>query len=251
MRNPFPKISADKIPFISVNQMIEVDNLMIQKYQISLSQMMENAAYNLARLCQTIYPNRKDIIVFVGKGNNGGGGLGAARRLHNWGNKVSILLAEKPQMLKPIPKLQYDIISNLKVDIYSGIAEQQNFIETLSEKSLIIDALLGYSLKGNPKNDYAKLIQQMNEKKLPVISLDIPSGIEGTTGTIYEPTIVADKTLTLALPKKAFLVKRIKKNIGELFVADISVPNELYEEMGIIVNNELFSESPILEIIDY
>ncbi|MHA1556803.1 MAG: NAD(P)H-hydrate epimerase [Candidatus Heimdallarchaeota archaeon] len=220
--------------------MIQVDNLMIQKYHISLLQMMENAAYNLARFCQIIYPNR-----------NGGGGLGAARRLHNWGYKVSVLLAEKTQMLKPIPKIQYDIISNLKIDIYSEIAEQQSFLETLSEKSLIIDALLGYSLKGNPKNNYAKLIQQTNEIELPVVSLDIPSGIEGTIGTIYEPTIVAEKTLTLALPKTAFRVNKIKKFIGELFAADISVPMELYEEMGLTVNNELFNDSPILEILDY
>ncbi len=251
MKSSFPQITAEKIPFISVNQMIQVDDLMIQKYHISLLQMMENAAYYLARLCQIIYPNRKEIIVLCGKGNNGGGGLGATRRLHNWGYKVSVLLADKAQMLKPIPKIQYDIISNLKIDIYSEIVEQEKFIETLSEKSLIIDALLGYSLKGNPKNNYAKLIQQTNEIKLPVVSLDIPSGIEGTIGTIYEPTIVAEKTLTLALPKTAFRVNKIKKFIGELFVADISVPIELYEEMGLTVSNELFSDSPILEILDY
>lgn len=75
--------------------------------------------------------------------------------------------------------------------------------------------------------------------------------MEGTTGTIYEPTIVANKTLTLALPKTAFLVKKVKKNIGELFVVDISVPMDLYQEMGIIVSNELFSEAPSLEIIDF
>jgi len=85
---------------------------------------------------------------------------------------------------------------------------------------------------------------------MPIISLDIPSGVEGTTGTIFSSAIRANMTLTLALPKTAFLKKEVQQYSGELFVADISVPPDLYSEMNLIVSKELFQKSSIVKI-DY
>ncbi|MCK5045847.1 MAG: NAD(P)H-hydrate epimerase [Candidatus Heimdallarchaeota archaeon] len=248
MDQHYPIIPANSIPFITVEQMIEVDRLMMEEYQISLVQMMENAAYNLALLSKTLYPEVENFIILAGKGNNGGGGLGAARRLHNWGFSVTVLLASEEESLKAVPAKQLEILKKLKIRILHKKDDFDKLLSKKSDRSLIIDALLGYSLKGNPRGNYEYLINKANESDLPIISLDIPSGIEGTEGLLLKPAIKANITVTLALPKTAFLNKTAKPNLGRLFVADISVPIELYEEMGVKVKKSLFHGSSIVEI---
>ncbi|NHK32552.1 MAG: NAD(P)H-hydrate epimerase [Asgard group archaeon] len=242
MNKNFPCISSKKIPFITVEQMVKVDELMIGKYTISLLQMMENAGLNLAILSRKLYPKEKKIHILIGKGNNGGGGLVAVRRLYNWGYDVKVVLATKEEKLKSVPLRQLKTLKKLDVQIlyYSEYS--------IGEEDLIIDALLGYNLKGNPRGNYANLIKMANESNAPIISLDIPSSIEGTSGLILEPVITADTTMTLALPKTAFQNYHIKKHIGRLFVADISVPYELYKELEINIPHDLFQKSIIIEI---
>ena len=241
---PIPTISPEEIPFISVEQMIKVDQLMVETYKISLLQMMENASLHLARLSRVIFPEYSEYIVLVGKGNNGGGGLGAARRLYSWGFKVNVLLASKKREFASFPKKQLEIIESLGIEI---IESEEVFVNYFA-KGVILDALLGYSLKGNPRETYATLIRLANNSKLPIISLDIPSGVEGTKGEISSPVIKANATLTLALPKTGFLNKEVKHNIGRLFVADISIPLKLYNDLELNIQKTLFQKDPILEI---
>ncbi len=242
--NRLPTFSPEKIPFITVEQMIKVDQLMVNKYKISLLQMMENASLQLARLSQELFPENNEFLVLVGKGNNGGGGLGAARRLHSWGFDVVVLLANKRNEFKSVPKKQLKIIEKLDIKIIELNSDFKNHFN----KGIILDALLGYSLKGNPRENYATLIELANNSKLPIISLDIPSGIEGTKGEMFTPAIKASATLTLALPKTGFLKENTKRNIGKLFVADISVPSILYSNLGLNVQKTLFQNSSIIEI---
>ncbi|NHJ46251.1 MAG: NAD(P)H-hydrate epimerase [Asgard group archaeon] len=242
MKTDFPIISSEDIPFITVEQMKKVDELMMGKYQISLEKMMENAGLNLALLCRKLYPNHKSFHVLVGKGNNGGGGLVAARRLHNWGFNVKIILASEEDKLKKIPIVQLSALKELEVQILPF------FEYSIGEEAIVLDTLLGYSLKGNPRENYAKIINHVNNSNLAIISLDIPSGIEGTSGIIYEPAIKADITMTLGLPKTAFRKNHVKYYLGRLFVADISVPIELFNEIDIEVSSTLFQKSTIVEI---
>jgi NAD(P)H-hydrate epimerase len=246
MKHQFPIFPANYLPFVTVEQMIDVDRLMIEKYEVSLIQMMENASYNLANLSRILYPKAKSFAILAGKGNNSGGGLGAARRLHNWGYSTKVILASEENSLKDAPKRQLTILKNMDMEItFTDVLEE---IDVASSETIIIDALLGYSLKGNPRGNYAKLINSANDSSLPIISLDIPSGIEGTKGVIYEPAIHADATLTLALPKTAFLNMKTHPFLGELFVADISVPPKLYSDLGITYPKELFQKSGIAKI---
>jgi NAD(P)H-hydrate epimerase len=118
--------------------------------------------------------------------------------------------------------------------------------------SLIIDALLGYNISGNPKSNTKKLIEWAmylkKNFKIPILSLDLPSGID-PDGTIYEPTISATTTLTLALPKEGMFNNKIKKYFGNLYLADISVPSELYKNELFNFNVEnVFNESDIIQI---
>ncbi len=97
--------------------------------------------------------------------------------------------------------------------------------------SLVIDAMLGYSLRDDPREPTASWIDWANGQPSPTLALDLPSGLDATTGRVGSPCIVADATLTLALPKSGLRVA--PQVVGDLFVANISVPPSVYEPMGL------------------
>jgi NAD(P)H-hydrate epimerase len=230
------------IPTLTTKQMREVDSLMINNYGISLLQMMENAGRNLAELTRRLLGglvNRKRVVVLCGPGNNGGGGLAAARHLHNWGAKVIIKLSIPSEELKQIPSHQLQSLHAL------GLDENENIDETAD---IVIDALLGYGVIGNPQSNVARLIQWANEQPAPVLSLDIPSGLDVTSGEPYNPTVRSTSTLTLALPKSGLMVPSAREFAGDLYLADISVPQELYERIFNIKLPNMFQKSAIIRI---
>ena len=222
--------------------MVEVDRLMIEEYQISLVQMMENAGRNLAELARRKLGGKvagKHIAVLSGAGNNGGGGLAAARHLHNWGAKISLVLAYEPARLKEVPARQWHILGTMGIE-----PDNQTDLENAD---VIVDALIGYGLSGDPRQPVAGWIDKANNSGIPILSLDVPSGLDTTLGTPGALCIKAATTLTLALPKTGLLSVQAQDYVGELYLADISVPPELYQHMGIIMPN-LFERDSIVQI---
>jgi NAD(P)H-hydrate epimerase len=207
--------------------MIEVDRAMVRDYHIELMQMMENAGRNLAHLARVRFLDGdaagKSVVVLAGTGGNGGGALVAARRLHNWGARVQVVLAQPLEKLTPVPAHQLDILTRMRVP---ALAAEQ--VGTASTPAVVVDGLIGYSLQGAPRGAAAELIRWANGQRAPILALDVPSGIDAGTGTIYEPAIRASATLTLALPKKGLRLPGVEALVGELYLADISVPPELY-----------------------
>lgn len=231
------------VPTLTTAQMIEVDRAMIEDYHIELIQMMENAGRNFAELARrqlggTVQGH--SVVVLCGNGGNGGGGMTAARRLHNWGANVIIALTKPADELRGVPAHQLDILQRMKIPIVDSAS-------LLSTPSLILDAIIGYSLNGSPRGVAANLIHWANNQNVPILSLDTPSGLDVTSGTIYDPTIRATATLTLALPKQGLLNPDVKKFVGDLCLADISVPPELYAKMGVKIPN-LFEHEDIIRI---
>ncbi len=215
---------------ITVEQMRTVDYLMENKYGINMFQMMENAGRSLALLARKYFLDEKisnkKIAVLAGKGGNGGGALVAARRLKSWGADVQIFLSNAESELKTITKVQLGILQKIAVPILPAHALNKDH-----RFDMILDGIYGYALQGSPDATAAYMIDWANDQQCPVISLDTPSGIELETGRINTHTIIADATLTIALPKKALLCKDCMKYTGDLFLADISVPPKLYEEL--------------------
>ena len=231
------------IPSLTTAQMIEVDRAMIEDYHIELIQMMENAGRNFAELARRQLGGSvkgHSVAVLCGNGNNGGGGLTAARHLHNWGAKVVVALTKSVDEFRGVPAHQLDILKRMNIPIIES-ASLPSTVE------LILDAIIGYSLSGSPRGAAAELINWANEQHAPIISLDTPSGLDTTSGLAYEPTIRAISTLTLALPKQGLLNPQSKPYVGELYLADISVPPELYAKMGIVVP-PLFDQQDIVRI---
>jgi len=235
-----------RIPVVNTVEMREVDRLMIEKYGIQLLQMMENAGRNLAELARRFLDGSvsgKQIIVVVGKGNNGGGGLVAARHLYNWGAQITALL--RTEELSGIPELQWSILKKLPIE--KKIAKDALKSLSNNKGDLILDAMIGYSLAGNPRGWTAKMIERINSLPILILALDVPSGLDATTGEIFDPCVQATATMTLALPKTGLVKPNVKQVLGSLYLADISVPDVLYKEMGIDIA-PLFLNDTIIKL---
>lgn len=234
------------LPFLSTAQMVEVDRAMIEEYQIELIQMMENAGRNLAHLARTRFLNRdprgKHVVVLAGTGGNGGGALVAARRLHTWGARVAVATTNEMDAFKAVPARQLAIV--MRMGMQSVEAAQ---VTCLSPVDLILDGVIGYSLSGPPRGAAAELIRWANGHGAPILALDTPSGLDVTTGAAYTPTIRAAATMTLALPKLGLRVPSAAPYVGELYLADISVPPQLYAELGLAVE-PIFAHEEIVRL---
>lgn len=242
-----PKIAEwhGTLPALTTGQMREVDRAMIEDYGITLIQMMENAGSHLATLAREQLGGtveRKSIVVLAGRGNNGGGGLVAARRLETWGASVSVVLAAPPEEYRGAPAHQLSILQKIGMHVVGAMQASP-----LPQFDLILDALIGYGLRRAPTGSTADLIRAANAGGGKIIALDAPSGLDTTSGEIFDPCIRASATLTLALPKIGLFSDSAREYVGELFVADISVPPQVYAKMGIQVQN-IFAEKEIVRI---
>lgn len=236
------------VPYITTEQMREVDRAMIEDYKIELIQMMENAGRNLAHLARARFldgnPQGKHVVVLAGTGGNGGGALVCARRLHNYGADVTVYVTAPDEKFTPIPAHQLNILHQMGVAI-----EPTESIDTQSKPDLVVDGVIGYSLKGTPRGNAAVLIKWANDSQAPILALDAPSGVDTTTGTVFDPATKATATMTLALPKEGLRAAGVDAQVGELYLVDISVPPELYAEDGLNLDVPyLFAESDIIRL---
>ena len=243
-----PQSQTGQVPYLTTDQMREVDRAMIEDYHIELIQMMENAGRNLAHLARTRFlggdPRGKQVVVLSGTGGNGGGGLVCARRLHNWGAKVHVFTTGPDEAYQGVPAHQLDILRRMHVPVTP--AER---IQRLPPADLFIDAIIGYSLSGAPRGTAAALIRWTNTHEAPTLSLDTPSGVDTTTGVVHDPSIRATATMTLALPKEGLRVPSVTDVLGELYLADISVPPSLYARPGLALSvDPLFAQEDIIRL---
>lgn len=116
------------------------------------------------------------------------------------------------------------------------------------EPSLIVDGLIGYSLSGPPRGGAAELIRWANARAAPVLALDVPSGVDATSGAVHTPAIRATATMTIALPKAGLQAMGAADSVGELYVADIGVPPSLYAESVGITVEPLFARDDVLRV---
>ena len=235
------------VTLVSVDQMREVDRLMTEEVGISLLQMMENAGRCLATHARAMVggdARGRQIVVLAGRGGNGGGGLAAARRLFGWGAAVTVVLAQSQNEMRGVPRQQLTILEWIGVP--DGPAANGLF-DIFAGADLVIDALIGYSLRGAPAGSVAALIQAANASGRPMLALDLPSGLDGDSGEASNPTIRAMETLTLALPKRGLLAPAARSWVGQLHLADISVPEKVYRRLGLRVG-PIFAKSDIISI---
>lgn len=220
----FPAAAADAVPWISVGEMREVDRVAVEEAGIDLARMMENAGRNLAVLARALLGGDaagRRVLVLAGSGGNGGGGLVAARHLLAAGAAVSFSLAAPADALAPVTREQLAILEAIGVE--PG--------EPRSDAELVVDAVLGYGQAGAPRGRVAELVEWTRGRR--VLSLDVPTGVALETSTVHEPHVDAEATMTLALPKDGLLAPQARAAAGELFLGDLSIPDDVYERIGI------------------
>ncbi|MEX0988616.1 MAG: NAD(P)H-hydrate epimerase [Bacteroidales bacterium] len=205
----FPKIESSRIRTLSLDAFRDMDYYAVNNYHLPVELMMESAGLQLARLSATVVKPGSSVLVAVGPGNNGGGGLVAARRLEAWGYRVHLQM--------PMQTTHQLIRDQLSRTISYGV---EKVLET--DYDLVLDCLFGFSQRLPLPGDIHEMIMIMNKIKSAKISLDIPTGIseEGNNVRFF-----ADKVLTVAAPK-TILLNHIDEY--DLYIADVGIPIEVY-----------------------
>jgi NAD(P)H-hydrate epimerase len=214
-----------EVPAVTTEQMIEIDRIAMEETGPNLYQMMENAGRNLCMLTLEKLGadwKKSRILVLAGTGGNGGGGICAARHLANHGADVTVCVTDVSR-LKEVPAYQLHILQSTSAKV---ITVEELKIEN---PDIILDAIIGYSLTGEPARNALKMIEWASGKSAFIISLDVPSGINSSTGAGAINHIKPNATLTLALPKTG-LSPVVS---GELYLADIGIPDKVYNQLEI------------------
>ncbi|HET8631423.1 MAG TPA: NAD(P)H-hydrate epimerase [Thermomicrobiales bacterium] len=235
---------------ISVARMVEVDRLMVAEYGIALLQMMENAGRGVAAVARALLGGSaagRRVVVLAGKGNNGGGGLAAARHLANAGAAVAVALSAAPAALGAVPARQRRTLARMGVPGSEREATADALPALLARADLVVDALIGYRLRGAPRAPVAAFIRAANAAPAPRLALDLPSGLDGDRGIPADPTVRADATVTLAWPKAGLLAPAARPVVGRLYLVDIGVPAGVYRAVG-VEPGALFARGPLVRI---
>lgn len=204
-------------------QMRELDRRTMEDYGVPSIVLMENAALRVVDVIAGRYGplKGKRIAVVCGKGNNGGDGLAVARHLAvRFGAAVSVHLAADPS------EYVGDAAVNYKMALAFGL-EMRLFPDLYRGIDLLVDALLGTGIKGGVEGELAGTITAMNDESCPIISVDVPSGLDADTGKVEGACVKASLTVTFALPKIGLMVYPGAEYVGELSVADIGMPREV------------------------
>ncbi len=230
------------VVFVTADEMRKIDDMTIREFRVDVLMLMENAGRATAMLAMRMLRGTilgKRVACLVGGGNNGGDGMVAARHLANWGADVKVIVGTTKDKMKDVPLGQLHILEKMGVPILSTDY-------ALRDYDLLIDSLIGYGLEGNPRDRVAMMIEGANSSGHPVLALDLPSGMNATTGEAYDPCIKATATLTLALPKTGFLSPSASPYVGDLYLADISIPRKVYQSFG--QRNILFQKETLLKV---
>ncbi|HKZ57228.1 MAG TPA: NAD(P)H-hydrate dehydratase [Thermodesulfovibrionales bacterium] len=211
---------------VTAEEMRVIDRRTIEGYSIPGSVLMERAGLAVAARIKESFSPRK-VIIIAGSGNNGGDGLVVARNLYNEGWDVKVFLTVKPEDLKGDALLQYRIAVKFGLEIYPMNEFLTNYSSLITRHCILVDALLGTGISKNVTGLLSEVISYLNRSNVPIISVDIPSGISSDNGQIMGEAVRADYTVTFGLPKRGHLLYPGAQHSGKLFIEDIGFPKEL------------------------
>lgn len=225
------------IPAVTAAQMAEVDRAAVSSYGISLLQTMELVGSHLAEVVHLELGGDlrgRAVVVVAGPGNNGAGGLAAARHLANRGARVHAVLARPAGRMTEAGRHQLAILLAMQTDccVMTYDLHDDDLVRLLAGADVVVDAVLGYDVRGAPRGEVERLIGFVGETGCPIVSLDVPSGMDPDTGEAPGAVVTADATLTLALPKTGLLTTAGRARSGRLYLGDLGLPTGLYASLG-------------------
>ncbi len=243
-------LRATAVPMVTAAQMAEVDRLAVEEFGITLLQMMEQAGSHLADVVRLEVGGDlrgRRIVVAVGPGNNGGGGLVAARHLANRGASVQVVLARPA--LRMSQAARHQLATLIAMEIHCCVATydltDDELEHILANADVVVDAVLGNGIHDAPRGEAERLIEFITRAGRPVVSLDLPSGLDPDSGEAASIAITATATLTLALPNPGLFQGEGPDRAGRVYLGDIGLPEALYAGLGISAGHP-FSAGRIL-----
>ena len=221
-------MSSSDLPSLTSKQLKDVDALIEERFGIPVDWLMEAAGWQIAR-----FVGQRAAVV-CGVGSNAGDGLAAARHLHRWGRLATVCCVDTSRLRGPAAR-ELEALRKLGVGVASDLQ--------LGDAEVVVDAIFGTGLARAPEGRFAEWIEAINASGKPVVSVDVPSGLDADTGVAYAPCIRANVTITLGLPKPGLLDLK-----GRVLVADIGVPFEAYAAVGVAVPADLFAKETLVKL---
>ncbi len=219
---------------LNSSQMKEIDKKAIENLGIIGPILMENAGAGISREIRKRISNisKKSVCIVCGKGNNGGDGFVVARHLFNKGSCPNIILLAKKKDLTGDADLNGRIADKMGIPIFEvpSKEEWEKNRDKVMKSNVIVDAIFGTGLTKPVKGRYIQVIEDINQSNSYKVAVDIPSGISADTFQIIGPCVKADLTVTMAAPKIAHIFPPSENYMGELVIADISVPRFLFDD---------------------
>jgi NAD(P)H-hydrate epimerase len=208
-------------------QVREIDRRSLEDYHIPGVVLMENAARAATNVAmQMLHDRPGEVLIFCGGGNNGGDGLAVARHLHNHNIEVYITLTVDPATYKNEAKANWDIIQAMKLPT-AQIGGRGSVRAVAQRPSLIVDAIFGTGLTSTPRDPFPTLVDEIHSLNIPILSIDLPSGLDCYTGKPLGACIRATQTITFVAEKIGFANPEARAYLGKITVGDIGCPREL------------------------
>ena len=226
-------------------QMREIDKKSIEEFGISELVLMENAGRKTAEaVCHVIEAiSKKSICILAGSGNNGGDALVAARYLSNLGARIKIFLIGNKAHRTESLIVQMKTLRGMGIELQSLETDRawERLQVTLRFSDVIVDGILGTGFSGQLRPSVLRLVRLVNSTNKPVISIDLPSGVEADSGQVGETAINATCTVALGLPKFGHFICPGASYVGELLIDDIGIPSQLLinDLHQTLINDEL------------
>jgi NAD(P)H-hydrate epimerase len=211
-------------------QVREIDRRATAQYHIPSIVLMENAALSVvSSACDALIDCPGcSVMVACGGGNNGGDGLAVARHLHNRGFEVRIELFTDPSRFKGDALVNWRIIEAMRVS--ASPAEPRRMLELMP--ALLIDAVFGTGLSRPIENDtFTAFVHALGTASIPVLSVDVPSGLDCQTGQPLGPCVRATRTVTFVAQKVGFASPQARGFLGTVSIGDIGCPRRLIDEV--------------------
>jgi NAD(P)H-hydrate epimerase len=210
-------LSSSDLPRLTSAQAKQVDALVEERFGIPIDWLMEAAGWQVARLVEG------SAVVVCGVGNNAGDGFAAARHLQRWGRLARVCCVD-PDRVRGPAAVELAALRRTGGEVSRELS--------FDGAEVVVDAIFGTGLNRAPEAQFAEWIEAINGSGKRVVAVDVPSGLDADTGVAYSPTVRADLTVALGLPKPGLS--------GEVAVVDIGVPLQAYAAVGVEVRPEHF-----------
>jgi NAD(P)H-hydrate epimerase len=210
-------------PLYTADEMRALDAWAIEEQGVPSLDLMERAAAEVTSVVTERAP-QGTVAVVCGKGNNGGDGLAVTRMLAEHGIQARALLLWPAEELRGDARVNYDRLVDAGCD--ADEVEPAAISDALAGAALIIDAILGTGFEGTPREPADGAIEAVNRAGSPVIAIDVPSGVNASTGSVDGAAVRADVTVTFQAAKTGLWISPGKEHAGRVVVADIGIPRE-------------------------